>query len=169
MKFLPPDLFRRNLIGLLALLAAFGILYVTKLGSAWSGYRHTIEPEHTAAVGSSVDAGGLSWQIERVRRLDVLPGPIARPLPGGTVASVVTIRRQGNGPDVPCLGAITDGTQRWKAEGIGLRSVLPPPQTTVNCSAPGPVQFTFILPRDTTPTAVEVLRYDDRIMVRLRL
>jgi hypothetical protein len=169
MRFVPPDLFRRNLIGLLVVLASFGILYVTEFGSSWSGYRHTIEPEHAAAAGGSVGAGGLTWQIESVRQLDVLPGPIAQPLPDGTVARVVTIRRQGTGPDVPCSGALTDGTRRWKAEGIGLRSVLPPPQTTVNCSAPGPVQFTFLLPRDITPTAVDVLSYDDRIMVRLEL
>ena len=74
MKFVPPDLFRRNLIGLLVVLAAFGTLYVTKLGSAWSGYRQTIEPEHTAAAGGSVDAGGLTWQIESVRKLAVHPG-----------------------------------------------------------------------------------------------
>ena len=85
------------------------------------------------------------------------------------MASVVTIRRQGTGPDEPCRGALTDGTRRWEAESIGLRSVLPPSQTTGNCSAPGPVQFTFILPRDTTATAVDVLGYDDRIMVRLEL
>ena len=58
MTFLPSDLFRRNLIGILVVIAAFGILYVTKMGSAWSGYRHTIEPQHTAAAGGSVDAGG---------------------------------------------------------------------------------------------------------------
>jgi hypothetical protein len=166
---LRPNLFRRNLIGVLVILAAVGVMYVTKLGPARSEYQGTTRPEYTATAGGSVDAFGFTWQVQSVRRLEPLPGSSVRPLPAGTTADVVTITRDGSGPDVACQGVATDGTRRWKAAGIGVGMPLPPPGTTSNCAAPGPVQFTFIHPVDAVLSAVDVAGFEGQIMVRLQL
>lgn len=169
MRLMPADLFRRNLIGLLVVTAVLATLYLTEYRANWSAYRDTVVAEHSAVPGGSVEVGGLTWSIKSTRHYTVLPGSLAHELPEGTGALVVTIDRQGTGENVICGGVITDGTRRWRVEGIGFTSAPLKPGTTDNCSAPGPVQFTFILPREARPTAVDVLAYNGGIMVRLGL
>ena len=169
MSIMPRDLRRRNVIGLLVVLAVLAAYYLTITAPDLEHYRARLRPPLVADAGGSAVAGDLTWRIAEVQRLDQLPGPLAQPLPAGTVAEVVTISRTGSGPDVACNGVLTDGTRRWQAEGVGTRSVLPPDGTTTNCYAPGPVQFTFIVPRDARPSAVDVVVLDERIMVRLEL
>lgn len=165
MNLLPRDLFRRNLIGLLVVVGALSVLYLTKYHDRLSAYRQTVTPEHIAAAGGTAEAGGLTWGIGSVRYRAELSGP----LPQGTGAVVVTVARDGAGPDVVCHAVLTDGTRRWQAEGIAGTVAKVPPGATGNCSAPGPVQFTFIVPQDVRPTAVDVLDATNAIMVRLQV
>ena len=164
-----PNLLRRNLIGILVVLGVFSVLYLTEQAEPIAAYRARSVPEHRAAAGGSTVADGLTWQITSIQVLKSLPRPMYQPLPRGTVAHVVTISREGAETGGYCQGVITDGTSRWQSEGIGLRAPLPPDGTTTDCTAPGPVQFTFILPSTVVPTAVDVLRQRGQIMVRLAL
>ena len=170
MTVLPTDLFRRNLIGLLVTTAALATLYLTQYRTDWTAYRNTVVPEHTAATGGTVSADGLTWSVESTRYYRQVPGySFGTTLPEGTGAIVVTLNRNGDVKGTICNATITDGARHWKAEGIGFSSAQLQPGTTDNCSAPGPVQFTFVLPRDVRPTAVDVLDYSGQIMVRLYL
>lgn len=167
MTVLPPDLLRRNLIGVLVVIAGLAAYYLTEIGPGVSDYRRETSVAPTAPAGGQVRADGLTWRLESIRRLPALRGPMARPLPAGTTAQIVTISRTGSGPDAGCDAVLADGTSRWRSEGLGSRSVLPPEGTTTDCSAPGPVQFTFIVPQGTDPTAVDVVDYGNRIIARL--
>lgn len=170
MNVLPSDLLRRNLIGLLVTTGALAALYLTQYREDWSLYRNSVVPEHVADAGGTVDAGGLTWSVESVRYYDELPGyGFGDELPDGTGAVVVTINRKGHGPDEPCDGVATDGRRRWQAEGIGGRTARLAPGVTDNCAGPGPVQFTFVVPRDVRPTAVDLLDHRGQITVRLGL
>lgn len=164
-----PNLLRRNLIGTLVVTGVLGVFYLTDWAEPIAQYRARTVPEHSAPPGGRVEADGLTWQITSSERLKKLPGLLYRPLPPGTVAQVVTISREGSGAEEVCRGVLTDGTRRWQAEGLGLRVPMPPPGTTSDCSAPGPVQFTFIVPADIAPTAVDVVRFQGPITVRLAL
>jgi len=163
-------MFRRNLIGLLVVMAALATLYVTKYHDNWSVYRNSMVPEATGAPGETVTADDVTWGVEKIRYVRALPGYSAgHPLPEGTGAAIVTVKRQGAPTDTGCTGVLTDGVRRWKAEGVGFSAAPLPDGTTDNCTKPGPVQFTFILPRDASPTAVDILDYRGRITVRLPL
>lgn len=63
---------------------------------------------------------------------------------------------------------ITDGTTRWTAEGVGGYTPIPPEGVTSLCNLPGPVQFTFLLPDDVVPTALDVTN-NGQITVRMVL
>lgn len=170
MMLLPSDLFRRNLIGLLVTTAALATLYLTQYHEGWSLYRNSRVPEHVADAGAAVNAGGLTWSVESVRYYDKLPGyGFNDTLPEDTGAVVVTVNRRGGGSDEVCVGVITDGSRRWQAEGIGGLTVRLAPGLTDNCAKPGPVQFTFVVPREVRPSAVDILDYRGQIRVRLGL
>ncbi|GEM_PF-2652668 len=170
MTLLTTDLFRRNVIGLLVTTATLAGLYLTQYREDWSLYRSSIVPEHVADAGGTVDVGGLTWSVGSVRYYDDLPGyGFSDKLPEGTGAVVVTVDRKGGGPDETCDGVITDGSRRWQAEGMGGQTARLAPGVTDNCAKPGPVQFTFVLPRDVRPTAVDLVDYRGQIMVRLGL
>ena len=162
------NLFRRNLIGVLVVLGVIGVLYLTELGPALSDYRARSAPERTVPPGGSAAVDGITWRIASVERMTPVPGRFEA-LPRGTAAHVVTISREGGGADIACDGVLTDGTHRWRAESLGLRVPLPPPGTSLDCGSPGPVQFAFILPDDVVPTAVDVVRFQGPITVRLML
>jgi hypothetical protein len=164
-----PNLFKRNLIGLLIVVGALGVLYVTKLGPAFSHYRDTGRPEHIAAPGAGTPAYGWTWRVESADRRAIFPGPLVKPLPPGTKGYLVTVAREGTGPATLCRGVLTDGTRRFAAEGLGPRAPTPPLGTSTTCTASGPVQFAFIVPRDVAATAVDVVGPNDQIMVRLQL
>jgi hypothetical protein len=82
---------------------------------------------------------------------------------------VVSIARSNARAGDLCTGVITDGARRWQAEGIGGYTAALPDNVSDRCTRPGPVQFSFLLPQDVVPTAVDVTNLDGRIRLRLQL
>jgi hypothetical protein len=64
---------------------------------------------------------------------------------------------------------LTDGNRRWKNESVGGFIAPEGDGVTSLCNQPGLLQFTFLLPQDVVPTAMEVVTLDGRITVRLQL
>jgi hypothetical protein len=160
----------RNVIGIVVVATAIAVLFMTGMAESWSEYRHTVVPEVVVAKGQSGNADGRTWKVDSVRHLNRSPSTYGPSLPTGTVLTVVTLDR--SGPlytDQICNGVITDGERRWKSEGIGGFQPAQAEGVTTLCSQPGRLQFTFLLPQDTVPTALDVVRFDGRIIVRLLL
>ena len=160
----------RNVIGTIVTAAAIGVLIFTGLGESWAEYRHTIVPGAVVPAGQSGDAEGLYLEDRRDTSSEPEPGRL-RP----EAAARHRVNRHHRRPrrtaptDGICNGVITDGERRWKNEGIGG---FQPPATdgvTTLCSQPGLLQFTFLLPHDAVPTAMDVVQFDGRITVRLLL
>lgn len=165
----PRKLWQRNALATVVVVAALAVLVVVDVWPDWSRYRDTVIPPHVIAAGQSGTVDGQTWSISDVRHLDRTPGPGARPLPKGTVLQVVSIARTNARAGDLCTGVITDGTRRWQAEGIGGYTAALPDNASDRCTRPGPVQFSFLLPQDVVPTAVDVTNLDGRIRLRLQL
>ncbi len=165
----PATLWQRNIIGAVVAALALTVLVVTELAPDWSRYRHTVAPAHAVAAGQTGSFDGQTWTITGVRHLDKAGGPGAKPLPAGTVLEVVSIARTGAPDGDMCTGMITDGPRRWQAEGLTGYGPPVPDGASNRCTGKGPVQFSFLLPDDVVPTAVDVLDLDGRIRVRLEL
>ena len=163
----PLVLWQRNVIGAVVAAAAIGVFVAIDLGPAWTKYRHTVSPEVVVPDGKSGSADGQTWKVESIRHLNRSPVNFGPPLPAGTVLTVVTVERSGPTSEEICIGVITNGAQRWKAEGVG--GFRPPAADGVSalCNKPGRVQFTFLLPDDVVPSALDVTTLDGQIMVRL--
>lgn len=162
-------LWQRNVIGVVVAAAAVGVFVAIDLGPAWLTYRHTVVPETVVPAGKSGTADGQTWKVDSIRHLNRSPVNFGPPLPTGTVLMVVTVDRSGPTTEEICIGVITAGTQRWKAEGVGgFRPPLADGISTL-CNKPGRVQFTFLLPHDVVPTAMDVTTLDGQITVRLMM
>lgn len=159
----------RNVIGAVVTAVAIGVLVVIGLGDSWSTYRHTVVPDAVVSDGHSGVAGGRIWKVDAIRHLNRSPVDYGPGLPVGTVLTVVTVDRSGPPPDEICTGVITDGERRWKAEGVGGFRAPEPDGVTSLCNKPGRLQFTFLLPQDVVPTAMDVTTLDGQITVRLLL
>jgi hypothetical protein len=159
----------RNIVGAVTASAAIGVIIATILGDQWSTYRHTVVPETVVPKGQTGIAGGYTWKVESTRHLNRSPSSYGPELPAGTVLRVVTVDRSGPQSEGICKGVITDGERRWNAENVG--GFQPPTPDTVGtvCNKPGRVQFTFLLPKDVVPTAVDVTTFDGEITVRMLL
>jgi len=166
---LPATLWQRNIIGVVVAALALTVLVVTDLAPDWSRYRHTVTPAHIVAAGRTGTFDGQTWTIARVQHLNKASGPGAKALPAGTVLQVVSIDRTGAPDGDMCNGVLTDGSRRWQAEGLAGYGPMPPVGTSDRCTGKGPVQFSFLLPDDVVPTAVDVVDLDGRIRVRLEL
>ena len=160
----------RNVIGTVVTAAAVGVLIFTGLGESWAEYRRTVVPGAVLPAGQSGDAGGHTWKVDSVKHLNRTPRSFGPQLPSGTVLTVVTVDRSGSPPpEVICNGVITDGKRRWKNEGVGGFTAPEGDGVTSLCSQPGLLQFTFLLPQDVVPTAMDVVQFDGDITVRLQL
>ncbi len=160
----------RNVIGAVVALAAVAVVIFTGLGESWATYRHTVVPGAVVPAGQSGEAGGYTWKIAGTKYLNRSPRSYGPPLPAGTVLRVVTVERLGPPPEkVICNGVITDGEHRWKNEGVGGFSPPEGDGVTTLCSGTGLLQFTFLLPQDAVPTAMDIVQFDGRITVRLLL
>ncbi len=165
-----PVVWRRNLVGVAVAAAAAAVIVATELYPDWSTYRDTVVPGHTVASGKSLDAYGQTWQLGSIQHLDALPsGALPHQLPKGTTLLVVTIDRSGSPTLGYCVGYATDGTHRWRAQGIGQFAVPTPDGATLLCSDPGRLQFSFLLPDAAVPTAVDVVDGEGRIRLRFTL
>jgi hypothetical protein len=170
MRARPSALWVRNMIGAIIAAAAIAVLFITGMGESWTTYRHTVVPEAVVPKGQSRDADGRSWKLDAVRHLNRSPEDFGPRLPTGTVLTVVSVDRSGPPQaDVICNGVITDGNRRWKSEGVGGFRAPEPDGVTSLCSKPGLLQFTFVLPRDVVPAAMDVTTLDGQITVRLLL
>ena len=166
---LPRKLWQRNAVALLVVIAALAVWVTTSVGPAWSSYRALIIPAHVVPAGQSLSFDGHNWRLSGVKHFNQTAVPGARTLPDGTVLLVVSIDHSGGKLEPVCTGVVTDGQRRWRDEGIGGYAGIPPDGVSNSCGTSGPLQFTFLLPRDAVPTAVDVVAYGGAITVRLEL
>jgi hypothetical protein len=163
----------RNVMGGVVAAAALGVLVFTGLGGlgeSWTEYRHTVVPGAVVPAGERGDADGRTWKIDSIRHLNNSARSFGPPLPSDTVLTVITVDRSGPPPtDAICNGVLTDGERRWKDEGIGGFAAPEVDGVTSLCNQAGRLQFTFLLPQDAVPTAMDVVAFDGRITVRMLL
>lgn len=159
----------RNAIGMVVVVGGIGVLVWTGLGESWAEYRRTVAPGVVVPVGQSGEADGRTYKIDAIRHLNRSPADYGPGLPAGTVLTVITVDRSGPPPNEICNGQIIAGDRRWKSEGIGGFSPPESDGVTTLCNNPGVLQFTFLLPQDVDPTAMDVTTLDGQITVRLLL
>lgn len=159
----------RNLIGAVVVAVAVGVIIATILGDQWTAYRHTVVPETLVAKGQTGSEGDNTWKLNSVKHLIRTPLRFGPQLPAGTVLTVVPLDRTGPLEKEVCWGVITDGEHRWKAENVGGFSPPAADGVTSLCSQPGRLQFTFLLPQDAVPTAMDIIGFDGAIKVRMLL
>lgn len=164
----PRKLWQRNVLATVVVLAALAVLVAVQIQPGWSDYRDSVTPVHVVPANRSGTFDGHTWQLGGVRHLAKLPTRGAASLPDGTVLLVVTVEHAGAALEAGCTGVVTDGHRRWKAEFLGYSLPLPD-GVSENCSGSGAQQFSFVLPHDAVPTAVDVVSFDTRIIVRLEL
>jgi hypothetical protein len=170
MRALLSKLWVRNVFAAVVALASVAVVVFTGLSESWATYRHTVVPGAVVPAGQSGEAGGYTWKIAGTKYLNRSPRGYGPPLPAETVLRVVTVERTGPPPEkVVCNGVITDGERRWKSEGIGGFTAPEGDGVTSLCSGVGLLQFTFLLPQDVVPTAMDVVQFDGEITVRLLL
>jgi hypothetical protein len=150
----PRPLWQRNLFGALVAATALAITVATTMWPDWRAYRSTVEPAHTVAAQQSYTLDGQTWAVGDVRRSLADPGSGA-PLPKGTVVMTIAIERSGSGPP-DCTGVLTDGERRWRPAGP-------------LCGSSGPVDWSFLIPVDARPTALDITMPDGSILLRLQL
>jgi hypothetical protein len=165
----PRKLWQRNVLATVVVLAALAALVAVQIQPGWSDYRGSVTPAHVVPANRSATFDGHTWQLGGVRHFAKLPAAGATPLPDGTVLLVVTVEHAGAALEAGCTGVVTDGHRRWKAELVGGYSLRLPDGVSENCSGSGAQQFSFVLPHDAVPTAVDVVSFDTRIIVRLEL
>ena len=159
----------RNLIGAVVVAVAIGVIITTILGDQWATYRDTVVPTTVVNKGHTGSAGEQTWKIDSVKHLNRNPLSYGPELPAGTVLTSVTVDRSGPLKDEGCYGVITDGERRWKAENIGGFSPPAADGVTSLCSQPGLLQYTFLVPQDGVPTAMDITGFNGSITVRLLL
>lgn len=160
----------RNVIGAVIVVAAVGVIIATTLEQQWTTYRHTVVPETVVPKGQSGSAGGYTWKVDSIKHLNRSPVSYGPQLPKGTVLTVITVDRSGAPSEGICTGVITDGERRWEAEKVGgFRPPTPEGITTICGHEPGPVQFTFLLPQDAVPSALDITTFDAEITARMLL
>ena len=165
---LPRKLWQRNALALPVAIVALAVWVTTSVGPAWSSYRASTTPAHVVSAGQSRSFDGHTWRLGGVKHLNRAPARGPR-LPDGTVLLVVFIDHSGDKLEPVCTGVVTDGRHRWRDEGIGGYGSMLPEGVSNNCGTSGPLQFSFLLPQDATPTAVDVVAYGGAITVRLEL
>lgn len=161
-------LWQRNLIASIVLACAVAAFVAIDFGPQWAAYRNSVVPEVVVPKGQRGTAAGQTWQLSEVRHTNRSPVNYGPPLPSGTVLTIVDVDRSGTPGAELCTGVITDGEQRWQAEGLGGFSPIARDGVTATCTKPGRLQFAFLLPQDVVPTAVDVT-IDGQIKVRLEL
>jgi hypothetical protein len=117
--------------------------------------RNTVDPEYVVAPRESLTVDGQTWAVADVRHLPRYSTPGTPPLPEGTVLTVVTMDRSGSAAPDYGTGVLTDGQRRWRGDAFGAQ--------------PGQLQWSFLIPDDAVPTAVDVTRLDGSILIRLQL
>jgi hypothetical protein len=148
-------LWQRNLIGMAVAMAALAVIVVFDLWPEWTAYRATIEPAHVVSPRQSLTVDGQTWAVADVRHLRRESRRGAPPLPEGTVLTVVTVDRSGSAAAGYATGVLTDGQRRWRGDAFGGR--------------PDQLQWSFVIPENAVPTAVDVTRLDGSILIRLQL
>lgn len=147
-------LWQRNLIGVVVTAAALTVLTAVELWPEWTSYRDTVDPGHVVEPRQSLTIDGHTWAVSDIRHLRPPARPGAPPLPEGTVVTEVTLEGA-KPPDTYFIGVLTDGERRWRGDTYGAQ--------------PGELQWSFVVPADAVPTALDVTTLDGSILVRLQL
>jgi hypothetical protein len=160
------SLWRRNLLGAVVAAAAIAVLVAVDVWPQWRSYREAVEPRHVVAPRQSLTVDGQTWAVGEVRHLGRNPVAGAPPLPEGTVLTVVTLDRSGPAPpDAYCIGVLTDGQRRWRGDTFSV----PGDAGAGSCARPGRLRWSFVVPDNAVPTAVDVTTVDRSILLRLQL
>ena len=161
-------LWQRNVLATPLLLA--GLLIWTSLQAwpAWTGYLRTVVPAVAVGRGDTAIVDGASWRIEDIKRRRVEPKQGGLPVAEGAVFTTVVVDRSGEQElGESCTGVLTDGTREWLAD---LVAEVPLAEgATSICTDPGPLQFSFEIPGDVVPSALDIKSSDGRILVRMGL
>jgi len=134
-------------------------------------YRASRIPAHTVGPGTSVGIDGQEWSLGSVRQYGRSPAA-RRAAPKGTAITVVQISRSGTASHpARCTAYLIEGDRRWRAEEAygGDFWVPPADDATGECTEPGSLQFSFLVPDDAHPSAVDLVDADRGITVRVRL
>lgn len=160
----------KNLVAALVVVVAFTGLAVVSFRGPWRTYQDSIRPAHVVQAGQSATIYGQTWQLGQIRHLGKLPRGWNSAIPKGTQLAVVTIERSGTPqPDMYCQALLTDGVRNWKGDQIEY-SIPLPDDTSNSCVKPGSLQFTFLVPEDSHPTAVDVIEaYGTAILIRFEI
>ena len=161
-------LWQRNLLGAAVSVVALTVIVYTSLWSDWSDYLQSTDPQLVVAARESGEVAGTTWRVESTRYLNTSADRFEPELPEGTLLHVVTVESAAASPS-GCAGLITDGSRRWSAETVGGYGPLPPDGIHSFCGKSGLTQFSFLLPSEVTPTAVDITDRLGRIQVRLLL
>jgi hypothetical protein len=164
-------LWQRNVIGAAVAAVALTVIAATELAPGWRDHRDSHHPEHVVPAGQTAEVAGESWRVGSVRHLNTNPSGFGktRQVPQGTILDVVTVERSGPPALQGCSAVLTDGQRRWKSESVGGYQVLPPEGSAFDCAKPGPMQFSFLIPGDAMPTALDITDHRGRILLRLEL
>ena len=157
-------------VALLALASAIPLSVYDR--EDYQDYRASRIPARTIEPGTSATIDGQVWTLGSVRQFGRSPAA-HRAAPKGTAITVVQITRTGGAShSVRCTAYLIDGDRRWQAEdAYGSDFWVPPPddRTTGSCDKPGSLQFSFLVPDDARPSAVDLVDLDRRIEVRVKL
>ncbi|ORA60016.1 hypothetical protein [Mycobacteroides franklinii] len=164
------QLWFKNTVAGLIVVAAFTGLAVVSFRGPWRTYQDSVRPAHVVQAGQTETIDGQTWQLGQIRHFGKLPGAWNSAIPKGTQLAVVTIERSGTPqPDMYCQALLTDGVRSWKGDQIEYTVPLPD-GTSNSCRKPGPLQFTFLLPEDSHPTAVDIIEaYGTQILIRFEI
>jgi len=160
----------RNVIGAVAALVAIAVVTFTGLRESWATYRHTVVPGAVVPKGQSGEADGYTWKIDATKYLNRSPRSYGPALPAGTVLRVVPSSGPGR-PRRKWSAAVSSptGSVDGKSQGVGGFTAPEGDGVTSLCSGTGLLQFTFLLPQDAVPTAMDIVQFNGRITVRLLL
>jgi hypothetical protein len=148
-------LWQRNVVGAVVAAAALAVYTPFILQPAWERYERTVQPAHLSAPGEPIVVDGQTWAVRNVSRSTRQDS--GRPVPDGTVWLNVLVERSGAATaGFGCTGYLVDGERSWRASG--------PP-----CGDRVSMPWRFFVPASTEPDAVDIIRSDGSLLIRLQL
>lgn len=160
----------KNAVSGVVVVVAFSGLALVSFRGPWRTYQDSVTPAHLVRAGQIETIDGQTWQLGRIKHLGKLPRAWNSKVPKGTELAVVTIERSGpSSPDMYCQALLTDGVRSWKGDQT-VYTVPLPDGVSSSCVKPGSLQFSFLIPEDAHPTAVDIIEaYGTRILIRFEI
>ncbi|MGB5110719.1 MAG: hypothetical protein WBO08_03505 [Mycobacterium sp.] len=148
-------LWKRNVVGAVVAAAALAAYTPFNLQPAWERYERTVQPAHLSAPGEPIIVDGQTWTVRDVSRSS--QQDFGGPLPDGTGWVNILVERSGPAAaGFPCTGYLVDGERSWRASG--------PP-----CGDEVSMPWRFFVPASAEPEAVDIIRPDGSLLIRLQL